>query len=225
MKKTYRKSRKTMLFGMQACVAMKKCVAVLLIGFVCAAQPAVALTTFNNEVDFLSVAGPLSFEGFEGLTANNSASLTSITASDFVVTASNNKLGVFDAFFAGQVATEGAQFLGHQSGMDVTTTFTFDSGINSFGFDLLDYGDFGVGQLTLVNNAGDNVVVAISGGIDGNIQYFGLISDFIFTEAIFTNTIPGEAFGFDKVSYRIPEPATICLLGLGGLLLRRSKRS
>jgi len=211
------------LFGMQECVTMIKYVMVL-VGFVIAAQPAAALIIFNNETDFLNAAGPLSFEGFEGLTANNANSLATITASDFVVTASNTGLGIFNIPIAGQFATEGDQFLDHQSGLNVTTTFTFDLGINSFGFDLIDYGDFGTGQLTLVNDVGDNAVVAVAGGGDGNVQYFGLISDFVFTEAILTNTISGEAFGFDKVSYGIPEPGTVCLLGLGGLALIRRRR-
>ena len=205
--------------------SMKKFIIVLLVvGFVCAAQPAAALTIFNNETDFLNAAGPLSFEGFEGLTANNSFNLALITASDFVVTASNSQLGIYNIPIGGAFATEGDQFLVHQSGSGVTTTFTFNNEIKCFGFDLIDYGDFGTGQLTLVNNAGDNAVVAVSGGLNGNVQYFGLISDFMFTQAIFTNSIAGEGFGFDKVSYGVPEPATMMLLGLGSLAAIRGRR-
>ena len=203
---------------------MKKNV-MILVGFMCVAQLVGALTVFNNEIDFLNATGPLSFEGFEGLTANNSVSLGSIIASDFVVTASNTGLGIFNTPIAGQFATEGKQFLAHQSGLNITTTFTFNYEINSFGFDLIDYGDWGTGQLTLVNDAGDNAVVAVAGGGDGNVQYFGLISDFMFTEAIFTNTISGEAFGFDKVSFGVvPEPATLSLLAIGGLTLLRKRK-
>jgi hypothetical protein len=179
------------------------------------------LRVFHNQTDFLNSTGPLSFEGFEGLTANNSNSLSSITAPGFVVTAPNAGLGIFNTTISGQSATEGTHFLDHQSDSSVTTTFTFNSKINSFGFDLIDYGDFGAGQLTLMNDVGDNVVVAVAGGLDGNVQYFGLISDFTFTKAIFTNTISGEAFGFDRVSYGVPEPATLLLLGLGAAMLRR----
>jgi hypothetical protein len=181
------------------------------------------LRLFHNQSDFLNAAGPLSFEGFEGLTANNSLNLGSIRASDFVVTASNSKLGIYNRPMPGSFATEGTKFLCHQSGLNVTTTFTFNSEIKSFGFDLIDYGDFGTGQLTLVNDAGENAVVSVSGGSDGNVQYFGLISGFMFNKAIFTNTISGEGFAFDRVSYGVPEPATLLLLGLGGIMLRRRR--
>jgi hypothetical protein len=200
---------------------MKK-VIMIAVGLMCAAQIQAALDIYHNEADFLNAAGPLSFEGFEGFLANNRNSLLTITASGFVVSASNAELGIFDSTISGQYATEGHQYLDHQSDLEVTTTFAFNDHINAFGFDLIDFGDWGSGQLTLLTDAGDQVVVALSGAPDRNVQYFGLISDVMFTQAIFTNTIDGEAFGFDRVSYGvIPEPATLILMGLGLLALQR----
>ena len=180
-------------------------------------QLASAAQVFNNRTNFLNATGPLFSEGFEGLPANNNTNLVSVVTNDFTVTSSNNELGIFNIPLAGSAATEGANALVHQSGANVTTTFTFDFPIDSFGFDLLDYGDFGTGQLRLTNNAGDNVVVAVAGAADGNVQYFGVISDFLFTQAVLTNTIAGEAFGFDRMSYGtgVPEPSVLVLLAIG----------
>jgi hypothetical protein len=44
-----------------------------------------------------------------------------------------------------------------------------------------------------------------------------MVSNFMFTTAVLTNTLAGDAFAFDKVSYgtAVPEPATMLLLGTG----------
>jgi hypothetical protein len=176
---------------------------------------ATAAQIFNNRSTFLTATGPLFSEGFETLPANNSNTLPSVAAADFTVVASNSGLGIFNTSIAGQNATEGTKFLDHQSGAGVTTTFNFHFPIDSFGFDLIDYGDNGsTGQLQLTNSAGDNLVVAMAGAGDGNVRYFGIISTFAFTQAVFTNTIGGEAFAFDRMSYgtRVPEPSILALL-------------
>jgi hypothetical protein len=53
--------------------------------------------------------------------------------------------------------------------------------------------------------------------------FVGFTSTAPISSVMFFDDHPNETFGLDNVSFPVPEPATMVLLGLGGLLLRKRK--
>ena len=196
------------------------------------AQPLCAdFMTFNDEGDFLTAAGATELESFEDLVATNALDSITIVTDNFVISTSTGDpdIGIFDISNAGAFATDGSNYVSYQSGENESIVFTFDNEINAFGLDITDYGDFGSGNLTFSNSAGDMAVAGISGTQNGDQIFFGAVNtDFAFDTVTFTNTILGEGFGVDKIysagSTVVPEPASVSVLLVGGLCLLRRNR-
>ena len=104
-------------------------------------------------------------------------------------------------------------------------TFTFDEAINAFSitFDDIDL-DFG-GTFTVSIDGGPTTTL-LGPSSANNLMYFvGAIDvDSPFSSITFDRT-NGDGYSFDNVNYGVPEPATVGLLGLGGLVLRRKRRA
>jgi hypothetical protein len=194
-----------------------------------AVSVASATVSFTDRLEFIDSATNagimLGLESFEEFTATNSIDQTTLVADDFTITTdSPPDLGVYDAPASwGAFATDGIKFVGYQSAVDEAVHFSYNSPIHAWGLDITDIGDFGTGELTFSNDVGDFFTVFVTPGSNGNQIFFGVINpDFAFTHVMLTNTVAGEAFGFDAVAYgAIPAPASIALLALG--LVRRRR--
>lgn len=188
-----------------------------------AGQAGAVTVTFTDEVTFLGAAGGGLFnESFEGETATNSFSGDSLVLTDFTLTDSSagTDLGIWSTPSVGGHATDGSNWVGYQSGTNEILFWDFDFTIDSFGLDITDFGDFGSGSLSFSNDAGDNFVVSLAGGTNGNNQFFGVInSSMSFDHVELLNTIiGGEFYGVDNVYYgtaAVPEPASMMLFGSG----------
>ena len=180
-----------------------------------------ATTTYTNEAAFLANSGIVSLESFEGVPANNNPTAFNFLALTDFTFSSTDSFGVYDspAAWAGH-ATDGRNYINSiNSGM----VFSFNYEINSFGLNIIDWGDHDIGVLTFSNNVGDNYQVAVTPLAGDNEIFFGVINgDLSFNTVTFTNTVVGGSHSIDEVYYSVvPEPATMVLLGLGGLMLRR----
>ncbi len=201
--------------------------------FVCllASQANAGPITFSDEATFLGTTGSLSLESFESEVATNSRNLSSLDLADFTVSMNaGDTMGVFTGDFFGGHATDGSNYLGFSDGHDYVD-YSFDTSINSFGINLTDFGDFGYGSVTFSNEIGDSYTAAISGAANANEQFFGIITDFNFSNVRLSQNISGEFYAVDEIYYGttgVPEPATFALLGLGfaGIgFVRRKKAS
>jgi hypothetical protein len=70
------------------------------------------------------------------------------------------------------------------------------------------------------------MTAAISGGSEGNVQFFGLLSLVAFTNVVLYSetAIETDAYGIDHIEYGgVPAPSAIALLGIAGLGTRRRR--
>lgn len=115
-------------------------------------------------------------------------------------------MGIWNVPAFGGSATDGSQWVGFSFCDDGcnpdTKILTFSSPINTFGFNISDYGDFGTGSLEFSNEIGEVFTATSSGGADGNLLFFGLINSTVsFTTVTLSNTLTGEFYGIDEVYY------------------------
>ena len=212
---------------------MKTCVGfVLAVIMMSVGLGASAATYYSDESAFLSAAGAVSLESFEGLPADNGSLIRSqIAVTDFTMTATGMGLSVYDSMTGwGGHATDGTKFIDARS----TTTaiaFAFNSPISAFGINIVDWGDWGPGTLTYSDAAGHEWSIAFGNRPDDNLLFAGIISEpnIVFAELLIGQNIDGESWCFDEVYYcPIPEPAGLLVLlgGMGsltGMFLRRRK--
>jgi len=108
-------------------------------------------------------------------------------------------------------------------GMTGSFFITFDSKINAFGFDIINY-----------DNGNDKASIAIDGNVvasfpeEDTMSFFGFIGGAVSQVEIIADSDP-TYHAFDNVSYRtvdVPEPSTLAIFALGmiGLASRRFKK-
>ena len=183
-------------------------------------------TIYINEATFLSAAGTLGFESFEGLAASNTvAPGFSRSLPAFTITGTPNA-GVFDLTdYLGTHATDGTKYIEVEGGSQQTITFLFGAPITEFGVTITDYGDFATSTMKFVTNSGGSGNAALAFLPDGTNQFFGFIDAANpFTSLTLTTAVGqfGDPFSVDRVRYSagnastpVPEPASLLLLGAG----------
>lgn len=223
-------------------------------------KPVAAVTlTFTDQDTFLkTTADPLSMESFEEISQNtdggkDSTGVDSVFTADFTVTGIPPE---YNAEFGGvlgvplfpdpEVPTDGSTYLQYDAATtpfedpgpdysdDRILRFDFNVPINSFGLNVIDYGDFGGGPLLFSNNAGDQAVVTPGEGLlNNNKLFFGIINTSqTFDRVELLHSTPGEFYAVDEVYYGnstlVPAPtSTLGFLALGilgvGLGLKRRR--
>ena len=222
-----------------------------LVSLVGAGEASAGFMTFDDPFAFALAAGDTALESFEsdafGPLPRRVARFSGVTvdsSSDFRVLAAPDAA-------SGQRATDGVRFIADlgSSMFDPTvqtTTLVFDSPVTALGLDVIDFGDLGqtsgadVVLLLVLDDLRDqrgaqflqidlDAVFRIAGeGDDGNVQFFGIVTDAPFQAVTLFSPIFGDAFAIDALRFRraeVTEPSLSTLLGLGVLALRvRARR-
>lgn len=188
-----------------------------------------AAQIFSDETAFLSAADSgLSFESFEGLTADNSPladAFTLISTPGFDVTTPIKALSVYDLPAGGLHATDGSKNIAWNSGSSKPLTFSFPSPINTFGVTLTDPLDFATpASLSLTTDGGASFPDFVTTQQpNGGETFVGIITSTEFSSVTISPSTAGiDGIGVDAVHSGItavPEPSGIALWGVSGLLL------
>ena len=161
------------------------------------------------------------FESFAGGTSLTGAGIVVNFGPDTATMQGTDSLTeIRDVNGIGRFAVSGTNYV--NCALGDTCTLTFSTPQAAFGFFGTDIGDFS-GQLTLRLDGVDLINVPHTvNAPDGSGLYFGIIDTAnLFTTIEFLNSGSGDSFGFDSFTIgrieqvRLPETATLALLGLG----------
>lgn len=165
---------------------------------------------YSNKTLFNAAAGSLSgFESFE--TAFSGAA--SIDFGPFSVTETNDSSNFL--FQSSGNPTHGIASLGYIPGTTSSlVTFSFDSPINAFGFNIAN--NFTGSTITV----GGDVSTSFTIGAANSPVFFGVIKDSgTFSTLTFKTNTSGGNMQMDSVTFgnvaAVPEPSSLTLLGLG----------
>jgi hypothetical protein len=192
-----------------------------------------AIFTFTNEAAFRAAVSGEKLESFETYQPTGVGS-NSLTLTDFSMSAlpaPNNSAPLF--MFPLQVflgydpglnanATHGNAWARYQSDANETLRFVFNSPVQNFGVNIIDWGDtlYSPGSLILSTDLNDSHTIASAPQGNGNVMFFGLINTSAAFSTIDLLSQPQlNTFGVDEVYYAarstvIPEPAMLFVWSL-----------
>jgi hypothetical protein len=206
------------------------------------AAPAQVVYTDRNAFNAAVASAnlPIATEGYESYPNDLQAGARTITLSHFNVSYdvndSDSGFGVTDVINplggSGIGPTAGVKFLyaayPTAAVPNGTVSFLFGTPINVFGTDIK---DLELTNLTYSTSSGANGIAA-SPGADGNVQFFGIISNTAFTSIGLTEAgvTTGDGVTFDQTVFSsVPEPSSVLfglvgVLGITSVVIRRGTR-
>lgn len=177
--------------------------------------------------DFLSQLSGVGTEDFESFSSGNTGPLSLNfpgTSGSIGATITGSGEVSSDVGF-GRFATSGSNYWRTSTG---SFKIEFTSGINAFGFNGIDIGDFVNAQMTLNLEGGGSETLTVDhslniGNHDQSTLFFGFIDTTTsYTSIEFFNVGGGDTFAFDDMIIgdigqinSVSEPGTLALLGLG----------
>ncbi len=196
-------------------------------------QAQAALMFFTDRTSFDTAAGNLSgFESFETV----SATLGPIDFGDFTVEETGDSLNLL---FQDFLPTDGTRTLAYNTQTPTSLlTYSFDSQISAFGFDVSAFNTSGPQTVTIGGDVSGTINIT---GPNAN-TFFGVIDTTgTFDTVTLSTSFSGGSTGLrmDAVSYGtvsgsetvVPEPTSLTLLGIGaagmayGVIRRRRKQA
>ena len=185
------------------------------------------LYPYYSEADFIA-ATPFSMhmESFEELPVDNTYNVHStLQLADFSLVTDSPHLGVWDHIPAWNGhTTDGIKHV-KVTDSDHNLYFHLNEPVRAFGLNITDWGDIGSGTLTFSNSNNALFTIGVTPLPQENELFFGLISDQVFESVTITSSIGQEGYSIDEVYYGIPEPASIGLLAIGSLALRKRRKA
>ena len=147
----------------------------------------------------------------------------SVSATGSAKSANSNvlEISIADVPGEGRYPISGAQWLD----LPTNAAFDFSAPVPAVGFYLVDPGDFGNGQLTLVAD-GENFQIPHDVGLDGLRVFYGVIFEQPVSRLLLATSASGTDYiGIDDVTVAyVPVPPAIGLLGSALVAFLRRKR-
>jgi len=195
-------------------------VAILTLVLIAATSANAATITYSDRTAFESTLGFSATEDFEGFAVEHEFHTVPFDFGAFTVSMTGTPSTSYNFLDVAPAATSESDVNG-TNGMrvftdgDDTLVFTFDQAITAFGADFKNLNDSQ--SRTDVLAAG---VLMTPGVVSlGSTSFFGFTSDTPFTTVTFDGRL-NDTYGIDNVTYgQTPEPASLVLLGAGGLFL------
>jgi hypothetical protein len=202
-------------------VRLAICLAVVCMSAI--AVKASQITYIDDEAGFQAAAASagvaMNVESFESM--NPVSGIPSLDMGEFLVDPINGNLDIGDFALPG---TDGVRWL------RVYTTafpvlFVFDNPINAFAVDIANVFTYSGGSLSFQLDGGPTQTIVNQAGSEERNVFFGVIdtTSSFSTIAISENITYDENVVFDRVQFGVPEPATLALLTLGGLVFRKKR--
>jgi len=210
----YRKSRNSKTIQQKNVAVL---VLLIMLTMWCSFANATAVIFTDRAAFDAATGGGLSFESFE----TPFDRIPSITFSGFSVKEINGGNYIYHTSSSpgtidGAVTDGNGAIFYVDNGDSIGVFFDFQNPIKAIGMDITVNP-----QNTLSIDIGAGVIDTLAFSNANSPKFWGVISDSVIDSVKFDGVVNLGNIGFDAVSYGVPEPCTIVMLSLGGLILRR----
>ncbi|MEM7680544.1 MAG: PEP-CTERM sorting domain-containing protein [Planctomycetota bacterium] len=154
-------------------------------------------------------------------TGGGTPAIAPIAFDDFTLDITGNNNTFDDSF----VSTATELGLGLFSGEHESAVLSFPTPLTAFAATFESPASSNGLEVTIDGVEVDTFPLFLAGGGQGQ-QFLGFISDTPFSTVTITSSFGGETFFLDNIEVEVvPEPASLALLGLGGLMAARRRRA